>query len=336
MAHQPPDRCIDGHAHFVPPGFLAEVGRSASAFGVDVEVTSQGVAITFPGMPPLRPVGGALADLEPRTGWMDDEGVEVQYTGAWLDVQGYGLPAEQELEWVRLLNEQMAGAVEGTEGRFRALATVPLRDGERAAAELQYAIDTLGMAGAMVASDPLDIDVASPQMEPFWATAELLGVPVLLHGATHSRWAHYGPPGLAFSLGRTFDTTVLAAKLLIGGLLHRHPALKLTLCHGGGALPYLISRLQEGYRRGTERVAELERGALDAYLPLLYYDTVTMGEHSLRLLLDTVGASHVLLGSDYVWEPMIGDFSDTAREACGTLEELQEVWSGTASRLFSR
>ena len=86
--------------------------------------------------------------------------------------------------------------------------------------------------------------------------------------------------------------------------------MKLLLCHGGGSLPYLIGRLEVAYRRGMEKVTELEKGGPEAYMPMLYYDTVTINPRSLRLLLDLAGPEHVLLGSDWVWAPMSGGLMD--------------------------
>ncbi len=301
---------IDVHAHIAPVSFLKEAQKSAKAFGVEVEETSDGHALTFPGLPTLRAAGGSLAETETRSAWMQEQGIGSQYLAAWLDIQGYTLPPDKEADWVRLLNEHMVRSAEEGGAAFRTIAAVPMRDGERAARELEYAVKTLGMLGVMLPSDPADVDVADPSLEPLWAAAEELDVPVMLHGASHSKWPLVGPSFMAFSMGRTLDTTILAAKLIHSGLLDRHPKLKLLLCHGGGSLPYLIGRLDVAYRRGMEKVADLEKGGPEAYMSMLYYDTVTINPRSLRLLLDLAGAEHVLLGSDWVWAPMSGGLMD--------------------------
>jgi aminocarboxymuconate-semialdehyde decarboxylase len=303
---------------------------------VKVEETPDGYAFTFPNLPRLRPAGGSLVETTPRLEWMDQQGIGVQSLGAWLDIQGYSLPKDQEAQWVRLLNEHIAQTALESSGRFKGLAAVPLRSGELAARELEYAVTSLGLIGAMVASDPVDIDVADSGMEPLWETAEALGAPLLLHGATHSKWTRVGPPYLAFSLGRTLDTTVLAAKLLLGGLLDRHPNLKLVLCHGGGFLPYQIGRIQGGYRSGSERVADLELDGPEAYLPLLYYDTVTLNPHSLHLLLDLVGPEHVMLCSDYVWRPMGAGLMDAIEAARLDSQTLVNICHHNAAKLFGK
>ena len=213
---------------------------------------------------------------------------------------------------------------------------MPLRDGDLAARELEYAVSTLGMSGTMVPSDPVDIDISDSSLEPLWAAAESLNVPVLLHGATHSKWANVGPPYLAFSLGRTLDTTILATKLILGGLLDRYPNLKLMLCHGGGFLPYQIGRVHGAYVRGTEKVAQLKLEGPESYLPMLYYDTVTLNPRSLRLLLDLAGSEHVMLGSDYVWEPMGGGIKDAVQAAGLPQQQLDDIYSNAAAKLFRR
>ena len=327
------DCCIDGHAHVAPLSFLNVVQGAAKSLGVKVERTPEGHSIAFPHMPKLRPAGGRLVELESRADWMRSEGVTHQVTGPWLDAVGYTLPPKREVEWVHLLNEHMAAEVSSSGDKFRALATVPLRSGGAAAKELEDAVTQHGMVGAMVPSDPVDVDVADPALESLWATAADLGVPVLLHGASHSKWDAFGPSYLAYSLGRTFDTTVLAAKLILAGVLDRNPNLKLVLCHGGGALPYVIGRIEDGYRRGIEKRVDLERGGPTEYMPRLYYDTVTLNERSMRMLLDFVGAGHVMLGSDFVWGPMAQEFAGPATEAANA-EEIDSIRSGTAQGLF--
>jgi len=267
---------------------------------------------------------------------MESNGVDRQILAAWLDIQGYTLPKDIEVTWVRLLNEHISQIASDSGGRYGGLAAVPLRDGDAAAKELEYAVTTLGMSGTMLPSDPVDIDLSDPYLEPFWAAAESLNVPVLLHGASHSKWANVGPPYLAFSLGRTLDTTILAAKLVLGGLLDRHPNLKLMLCHGGGFLPYQIGRIHSEYVRSNDRVAELKLEGPESYLSMLYYDTVTLNPRSLRLLLDLAGSEHVMLGSDYVWEPMGGGVKDAVEAAGLPRQQIDDIYSNTASKFFQR
>ena len=144
MAQETPQGFIDVHAHIAPVSFLKEVQKPAKAFGVTVEETDAGHALTFPGLPTLRAAGGSLAETETRSEWMREQGVGSQYLAAWLDIQGYTMPPEKEADWVRLLNEHMVQTAMDSGDAFRTIAAVPMRDGERAARELEYAVKTLG------------------------------------------------------------------------------------------------------------------------------------------------------------------------------------------------
>ena len=297
---QPDVLPIDTHAHIVPESLVDEARRSGATLGVTVEDTEQGPALQFEGLTRLRPVGG-LARMEPRFEWMEQQGLGLQVLASWLDIQGYTLTADSAATWARLFNEHLAQVVTGHPGRFKGLATVPVQDGELAARELTYAVQQLGFLGAMLAADPVAQDISTDNFEDFWSAAEALDVPVVIHPPTHGFGANIRPSYLAFSLGRTLDTTITVAKLILTGLLDRHPDLKLVLVHGGGYLPYQAARIDNGYITGQGRPVELQRDRPSDYLPLLYYDNVAVSPQVVRLMRDIAGAEHLLLGSDYVF-----------------------------------
>ncbi len=47
--------------------------------------------------------------------------------------------------------------------------------------------------------------------------------------------------------GMPSETAVAICSLLMGGVLERHPKLKVVFAHGGGAYPYIIGRVEHGY-----------------------------------------------------------------------------------------
>ncbi len=334
MAQETPQGFIDVHAHIAPVSFLKEVQNSAKAFGVEVEETDGGHALTFPGLPTLRAAGGSLSETETRSEWMREQGVGSQYLAAWLDIQGYTMPPDKEADWVRLLNEHMVQTAKDAGPAFRTIAAVPMQDGERAARELEYAVKTLGMLGVMLPSDPAEVDVADPSLGPLWGgcgRARRAGDAP--RGIPH-KWPLVGPSFRAFSMARTLDTTILAAKLIHSGLLDRHPKLKLMLCHGGGSLPYLIGRVDVAYRRGMEKLTDLKKDGPEDYMSMLYYDTVTVNPRSLKLLLDLAGPEHVLLGSDWVWAAMSGGLMDAVGHVGLDQADQDRITRGNALELF--
>ena len=325
---------IDVHAHIVPPTLIGEARRSGQALGVTVEDTDQGPALQFEGLDRLRPLEGNLVKIEPRIEWLDDQGLGMQIVASWLDIQGYSLKPDNAATWARLFNEHLAQIVTPFKDRFAGLATVPVQDGELAARELEYAVNSLGLLGTMLATDPVDQDLAKESFEPLWEAAEDLGVPVVLHPPTHGFGANIRPSYLGFSLGRTLDTTITATKLILEGLLDRHPRLKMVLVHGGGYLPYQAGRIDRLYEGGLNRPTELKRNKPSDYLPVLYYDTMAMSVQAIRLMRDIAGADHIMLGSDYIFsgpkEPLMAPVDQAGLEP----DETALICCGTALRLF--
>ena len=327
------EQFIDSHAHIVPAGLVDEARTSGKSLGVTVEDTDRGPALQFEGLVQLRPLGG-LAELEPRLEWMTTQGLDQQILASWLDIHGYTLFPDKAATWARLFNEHLAELVGSNGDTFRGLATVPIQDGTMAAKELEYAVNTLGMLGTMVSADPVGHDLSQDSYEPLWAAAESLGVPIVLHPATHGFGGGITPNYLTFSLGRTLDTTITAAKLILEGLFDRHPNLKMVLVHGGGFLPYQAARIDNGYRSGAGRPVELKRDKPSDYLEMLYYDTVNMSPDSLRMLRNVAGAEHIMLGSDYVFSGTPQPLMEPVREAGFEPAEYQLICCGSAQKLF--
>ncbi len=120
---------------------------------------------------------------------------------------------------------------------------------------------------------------------------------------------------------------------MFGGIPERFPRLTLCFAHGGGAMPYVIGRLERGFDVSPAcRAKSAARPA--ASLARMYYDTITHDGRALEYLIQRVGASQVLLGSDYPFD--IGD-PDPVR----TVEKLeierearQAILGGNATALL--
>jgi aminocarboxymuconate-semialdehyde decarboxylase len=88
------------------------------------------------------------------------------------------------------------------------------------------------------------------------------------------------------------------ATLVFGGVMERHPGLKVCLAHGGGHTCFGIGRIDRGWRvRPEARIRVLRPPS--AYLRSFYYDTIIHDDRALQFIVDTVGADRVLLGTDW-------------------------------------
>src|SRR5207247_405982 len=136
-------------------------------------------------------------------------------------------------------------------------------------------------------------------------------------------------------VGFPFDTTVAIAKLCYAGVFKDLPNIRWLVAHAGGAIPYLMERLDSGWRDFAECRVNIDQPP-SLYLKRLYYDTVTFSPHNLRLLHDVVGTDHMVMGSDY---PHLLGSIDKAVSSIDAMDfterEKDQLYSGTALSIMN-
>jgi aminocarboxymuconate-semialdehyde decarboxylase len=139
--------------------------------------------------------------------------------------------------------------------------------------------------------------------------------------------------GLGNLVGNLYDTGLAGALLIYGGVLERHPALRVVLYHAGGALPSLLGRLDNGYRVVPECRTAIPRPP-STYVNQLWFDTIAFRQDMLRYLLSAYGVERLVVGSDY---PLPAGLAHPVAEvkALGLAPEAESaVLGGNASRLL--
>ncbi|HZD21958.1 MAG TPA: amidohydrolase family protein, partial [Acidimicrobiia bacterium] len=171
----------DVHAHCIPAALLDLLRQEGERFGIEMVKEGDDEYAVLAGRVELGPLRPILSDMDARLRAMDKSGVDIQLLSSWIDLTAYSLEPEAGAEYSRRFNEMLAQEAASSRDRFSPLGTVPLQNPERAAAELAYAIQELGMVGVQIATtvDRTDLDRAG--LDPFWEAAESLGCLVVLH-----------------------------------------------------------------------------------------------------------------------------------------------------------
>lgn len=293
-------RCLDIHAHHVGQPLVERINTEGAAHDVKIVkgeggATRIAVGGRLTGMPLIPPLNDETARLK----WMDEAGIAVQLLAGWMDLAGYHLPLAAGQWLARAQNETLAAMVAQRPDRYVAAAMVPLQDAAAAAAELRHAVQQLGhravQIGARVEEEGLD----APQFDAFWAAAQELNVPVIIHPADLAVPPRIRRLFLHILVGNPSETTFAAAALLLGGVFDRFPKLRVLLVHGGGCVPYQFGRIDRGRVTAPPFARGAVQQALGQYAGNLYYDTVLHDEEAFRYLIARVGAGQVALGSDY-------------------------------------
>jgi aminocarboxymuconate-semialdehyde decarboxylase len=310
--------------------------RDGGRYGARLVPESGGEAIELVGRFKTRPVMRSLTDVGMRLGAMDEAGVRVQAISNWMDLSAYEMDAGLGARFVGLQNDCIANIVQQHPDRFVGLCSVPLQDGERAAAELRRCMERGEFRGCEIGTNVDGINLDDAALDPFWDAAEATGAFVFMHpfntlDMVTPRLQRYFFSNL---IGNPLDTCIAAASMIFGGVLERYPNLKVCLAHGGGHLPYQVGRLQHGFTDERSSAARTKAPPIEQYL-CFYYDTITHSRASLEFLVSLVGAEHVMLGSDYPF--YMGDPRPVETvEGCDglTREQKDLILSGNARRLI--
>lgn len=280
----------------------------------------------------VLPIWPAWFDLDEQFAFMDKTGHHVAGFGSIgpFSVHFSDLPAAEGHEAAIAWNEEMAEKTRTHPGRFWASAAIPFVDTDIAISVLEDAVNRLGLKGAnlpgSIGDDPF---IDSPRLEPFYARAAELGVPLFLHPTDAifaDALAGYGG-ALHLSMGRVVEVSIAASRLIFSGIMERHPDLKIVMSHTGGALPYQAGRLDKnGYG------AKLPEKP-STYLKRMYTDTVSPHTAGMKFAIEFFGVDRVMYGSDYpCWDPNIAlEFF----EAIGLSSvDREKVLNGNARRIL--
>lgn len=107
-----------------------------------------------------------------------------------------------------------------------------------------------------------------------------------------------GPAPLQQVLAYPTDVGLAAAAVITGGLLQRHPGLRLAFSHGGGTLAMLLPRLQQGWKT-FPALADSMAESPAAQARRLFYDTLVYDAPTLKHLMQAFGTGALMLGTDY-------------------------------------
>ena len=291
---------IDIHAHFFPERYLELIERAGAPFGTSIDRSNpRGPVIVMRGSrtPPLDPT---YWDLDRRRRAMDKHGVAVHALSLTVPMV-YFADGELGQRLAEAVNDAMSEAHRAFPERFVGCATLPMQDPKRALAELERAAALPGIKAVYLGTNVNARELSDAAFAPIFAACETRRLPILLHPLNVIGAARLNAFYLSNLLGNPFDTAVAAAHLVFGGVLDRHPRLQVCLPHAGGALPYLVGRLQHGQRVRPEN-QKVAKKPFSAYLRRFTYDTISHAPESMRYLIDLVGAERVMLGSDYCFD----------------------------------
>ena len=322
---------IDFHNHFFPEKYIDALRTGKSRVQVTIDDDGNPV-LHYPGDYNIAVRGHR--DIAYRESVLDEHGVDRQV----LSLTTPGTHVEEPamaVKLARLVNDSFAEIVRNSK-RFIGIATLPLSDPGASAIELDRACRQLGFCGAMVFSNINGMALSDRRFWPVWETADEVGAVIHIHPTSPVGVEAMQDFWLMPLVGFPLDTTLAAAKLVFSGVVKRFPRIRWALGHLGGAIPYLVERLDRGFHAFKECRENIDRPPSE-YLREFYYDSVNFDTRALQLAIDFAGADHILAGSDYPHQ--IGSLQrmiDSIKALNISDVDKEKIFSGNTARLLVR
>ncbi len=317
---------VDVHAHCYPRRYVEEIEK----IGVGGE---GGIGIKIP----------VWESAETRIAEMDDLGIDVEVLALSAPNVHFS-DAGLSKALAEMTNDFIAGISRKRPDRFLTLASIPLTSLDHAVAEMDRAINHLGMDGLVLGTNINKVPLSDDRFLPFFEEVDRRKIPIVLHPA-RAIGEDLMPEedislGIPSNVGFLFETTRTIAQMVFKGTFEKLSNLIFILPHSGGAIPFLYPRWDIFYRSRAEGhpLRRLPRLPSD-YLRRHYYDTaLSYSPSSLRCTIDLAGIDHMLFGTDH---PYTKDFrgKETVEgiEKYGFSEEEKEkLYFKNAAALFPK
>ena len=283
----------------------------------------------------------------------DADGVDVSIVYPSVGLLLYGLVSDSGLLTAifRAYNDFTAEFCSADPKRLGGIAMINLDDVQEGISELERCAN-LGFFGAMITVlPPVGRTYDSQEYEPVWASAQDLGIPLSLHGATN----RVGSETQAFQSGGDFAAASRPAHvvqldygvrmsltdLIFTGVLERYPKLQVgAIEHELSWVPHLLDRLDYNYdQRAFGQAGYRFKNAM---VPSDFFHRnvfLSFQEDGLGIRLrDIIGVDGLLWAADYPHQEGTFPYSRQVLEKilsdC-TEEERAKIAGGNAARVYN-
>jgi len=323
---------MDIHTHYYPEAFFQKIRELPGEFSFDKDPTGRTIikyrgARFFGIQPPMTDVGKRIED-------MDRVGIDVEVISL-STPNVFFADADHQPEIARMVNDAYADLAARQPKRFKGFASIPMDAPDAALKELHRAINDLKLNGVILLSNIRGRALTSPTYRPFFEEANRMKLCILLHPMLPSDTEPFREYVLGPIIGFPFDTTLAVARMCYDGLLRDFPDIRWIIAHIGGGVPYLMERMDNGFRDFAECRVKIDQ-LPSTYLKRLYYDTVTFSPYTLHMARDMIGTDHMLMGSDY--PHLLGSIERSVSSIEGLnipQHEKQRIFEGTAISILN-
>jgi aminocarboxymuconate-semialdehyde decarboxylase len=292
---------IDVHAHVV---FMALNG-TAGRYGPEAGVNTEGEPFFRIGEYTFKPIsyeGTVFTDLGLRVDHLDRLGIEQQVLSPNPLTFFHGIEANTAVTFCRAHNRLMADTLKQYPDRFFGVAALPLQDVSAACDELDYAVRSLGLKGAMIGTD-VPQGLGCQSLDTLYEKLVSLDIPLFIHASSTDGTGGLADPrlskhNLSLSLGYAQEETLAVAQILLGGVFDRHPNLDICVSHGGGTVAFLAEKIDQLAKIDPTVSDGVRHNGFLHELQKLWFDTHVKGSVASAALRHFAHEERLVLGTN--------------------------------------
>ncbi|HWP60261.1 MAG TPA: amidohydrolase family protein [Candidatus Acidoferrales bacterium] len=195
----------------------------------------------------------------------------------------------------------MSGYCAEAGGRLWWVGAATMRDIPKTIAQLEYWTKRdrhfAGLQIPRACPDGSMLD--NPDLHPLYAASQELDMPLWVHGGANrppfTPWVD-APNGLYHSIGGQYALAALVG----GGVFDLFPKLRIGLFESfGGWMPYVVEKLDEGYKPGSPHTPKQKRTASEIVEGGNLFCSVEAGEKHIPYAIEALGDHLWLFSTDY-------------------------------------
>jgi aminocarboxymuconate-semialdehyde decarboxylase len=214
-------------------------------------------------------------------------------------------------------------------------ASIPMMDADQACKELERARRLPGFSGITLCTHIRERALDEPEFAAFFDYANATGLAMFLHPLERPLPKEWNVYRLDHLIGLPVDTTFSLSRLALGGFFDRYPNLKIIAAHVGGAIPFLVRRIERAFREGKSQYKPSH------YFGQLFYDTAGPTDEAIVACVARMfGSEQIVFGTDYPFG-LGQEGKQYTEHAVGVVQEsglsetdLGKIYGGNARQLL--
>jgi len=227
-----------------------------------------------------------------------------------VDPMIYRLDSASLVKYSKITNDAIAAAVKRHPDKYVGSICLPLPYLEESLAELDRAVNELGLDYFNTWSNYGDRHIYEEEFDPIFAKCAEYGIAVYLHPGIpgDSYLTDSGPSMASAGFGFTVDAMKSMLRLILGGVFDRYPNLTIIMGHMAEFFPYCLERMDNrfwtGAGAGVDPYVKCQKTFTEYFKSknIMMSTSGIFDPEVMYFVINTIGPDNIVFGTDYPYE----------------------------------